>query len=191
MLAALMSVLGAVPAFANERVRDERPAVEMVDRSGVQASDRAIDQVRPIERDAYRCVDLVTDRLRRLGATGVVRETFESSIALARDAMQVLGDGDAAEDVIDGNGDDLGGLIGKEKDAARTLVIQRFPEHRDLFARKKDIGRADATLIGQYCLLPLEAVHHSVEGLGELDQLIAGFQSAGFEYKAKNGFERQ
>lgn len=39
------------------------------------------------------------------------------------------------------------GLIGKDKDAARTLVIEKFPEKRELFKRKKDIGRADAVLI--------------------------------------------
>ena len=40
------------------------------------------------------------------------------------------------------------GLIGKDKDASRTLVIERFPTDSDLFKRKKDIGRADAVLIG-------------------------------------------
>jgi len=42
------------------------------------------------------------------------------------------------------------GLVGKEKDAARGLVIARWPEHSDLFKRKKDIGRADAALIAEY-----------------------------------------
>lgn len=41
------------------------------------------------------------------------------------------------------------GLIGKDKDAARTLVVEKYPEHRELFKRKKDIGRADAVLIAQ------------------------------------------
>ena len=40
------------------------------------------------------------------------------------------------------------GLIGKDKDAARTLVIEKYPEYADQFSRKKDIGRADAVLIG-------------------------------------------
>ena len=39
-------------------------------------------------------------------------------------------------------------LIGKDKDASRTLVIERYPSHSELFKRKKDIGRADAVLIG-------------------------------------------
>ena len=40
------------------------------------------------------------------------------------------------------------GLIGKDKDAARTLVIEKYPSMADTFKRKKDIGRADAVLIG-------------------------------------------
>jgi len=42
------------------------------------------------------------------------------------------------------------GLSGKEKDAARTLVIQSNPEVADLMTRKKDIGRADAVCIALY-----------------------------------------
>jgi crossover junction endodeoxyribonuclease RuvC len=40
------------------------------------------------------------------------------------------------------------GLIGKDKDASRTLVIEKYPDYADQFSRKKDIGRADAVLIG-------------------------------------------
>lgn len=39
------------------------------------------------------------------------------------------------------------GLIGKDKDAARTLAIQRFPMAADDLKRKKDCGRADALLM--------------------------------------------
>lgn len=42
------------------------------------------------------------------------------------------------------------GLIGKEKDNARTLAQQIFPDAP--LGRKKDIGRADAILIGLYGL---------------------------------------
>lgn len=42
------------------------------------------------------------------------------------------------------------GLIKKEKDAARNLVIQQFPDSVSYFQRKKDIGRADATCIALY-----------------------------------------
>jgi crossover junction endodeoxyribonuclease RuvC len=42
------------------------------------------------------------------------------------------------------------GLIGKEKDCARTLAIQRFPQAASSLARKKDIGRADALLIASW-----------------------------------------
>ena len=41
-------------------------------------------------------------------------------------------------------------LINKEKDAARGLILSMYPERSDLFSRKKDCGRADATLIGLY-----------------------------------------
>lgn len=41
-------------------------------------------------------------------------------------------------------------LIGKEKDAARQLAIQRFPEAAHMLTRKKDNGRADALLIALY-----------------------------------------
>ena len=36
------------------------------------------------------------------------------------------------------------GLIGVPKDAARTLMVQRFPDVADRLRRKKDVGRADA-----------------------------------------------
>lgn len=38
-------------------------------------------------------------------------------------------------------------LTGCDKDAARTLAIQRFPAAAGSLARKKDVGRADALLI--------------------------------------------
>jgi crossover junction endodeoxyribonuclease RuvC len=40
------------------------------------------------------------------------------------------------------------GLIGKDKDAARLLAIETWPEHAKTFERRKDVGRADAALIG-------------------------------------------
>jgi len=40
------------------------------------------------------------------------------------------------------------GLIGADKDYARTKVLEMYP-HADV-ARKKDIGRADAILIARY-----------------------------------------
>ncbi|MCL5778024.1 monovalent cation:proton antiporter-2 (CPA2) family protein [Limibaculum sp. FT325] len=40
-------------------------------------------------------------RLAKLGATGVVRENFESAVALARTALGVLGDGAMADEVIE------------------------------------------------------------------------------------------
>lgn len=40
------------------------------------------------------------------------------------------------------------GLIGAEKDYARTLALQKYPDAS--LARKKDIGRADAILIARY-----------------------------------------
>jgi len=44
------------------------------------------------------------------------------------------------------------GLIGHEKDAARTLAITRFPEVADKLKRKKDCGRADAILMAAFPL---------------------------------------
>jgi crossover junction endodeoxyribonuclease RuvC len=46
----------------------------------------------------------------------------------------------------------LYGLIGSDKDYARTLAINNFPQYADMIARKKDIGRADALWIAQYGL---------------------------------------
>ncbi|MEL6768121.1 MAG: monovalent cation:proton antiporter-2 (CPA2) family protein [Pseudomonadota bacterium] len=40
------------------------------------------------------------NRLERLGATGVVREMLESAVLLAREALEELGDGSAADDTI-------------------------------------------------------------------------------------------
>ena len=42
------------------------------------------------------------------------------------------------------------GLIRTDKDRARLLAIRLFPEIKDQLTRKKDIGRADAMLIGYY-----------------------------------------
>ena len=42
------------------------------------------------------------------------------------------------------------GLIGKPKDAARTLAIQLHPEIADKLTRKKDTGRADAVCIARF-----------------------------------------
>jgi len=49
-------------------------------------------------------------------------------------------------------------LIGKEKDVARTVAIQRFPAAADQLKRKKDIGRADALLIAQWAFITEQAV---------------------------------
>lgn len=42
------------------------------------------------------------------------------------------------------------GLKGKGKDAARARCAQLYPKQASLFARKKDDGRADATMIATY-----------------------------------------
>ena len=42
------------------------------------------------------------------------------------------------------------GLLGRDKDAARTLAIQLHPEVADQLARKKDTGRADAVGIARF-----------------------------------------
>jgi hypothetical protein len=42
------------------------------------------------------------------------------------------------------------GLTGKEKDVARTMAIQKFPHMAGALARKKDVGRADAALLGHW-----------------------------------------
>lgn len=42
------------------------------------------------------------------------------------------------------------GLIGKDKDASRTLALQRHPEVADRLTRKKDGGRADAICLAAF-----------------------------------------
>lgn len=42
------------------------------------------------------------------------------------------------------------GLIGKDKDAARSLAIQMHPEAAGELTRKKNIGRADAVCIARF-----------------------------------------
>ena len=42
------------------------------------------------------------------------------------------------------------GLLGRDKDAARTLAIQLHPEVADQLTRKKDTGRADAVGIARF-----------------------------------------
>ena len=42
------------------------------------------------------------------------------------------------------------GLLGKDKDAARSLAIQMHPEVADRLTRKRDCGRADAVCIARF-----------------------------------------
>lgn len=42
------------------------------------------------------------------------------------------------------------GLVGKDKDAARSVAIQLHPEVAGQLTRKKDIGRADAICIARF-----------------------------------------
>ena len=42
------------------------------------------------------------------------------------------------------------GIVGKDKDAARSLAIQLHPEVAEMLKRKKDVGRADAALIARF-----------------------------------------
>lgn len=46
------------------------------------------------------------------------------------------------------------GLTGQDKDAARLMAIEMFPNSAEALTRKKDIGRADAIMIAAY------GVHH-------------------------------
>lgn len=50
------------------------------------------------------------------------------------------------------------GLVKKPKEAALGLVIETWPDRRDLFARKKDVGRADAALIALYGKVEVEVI---------------------------------
>ncbi|MEL6984609.1 MAG: hypothetical protein AAFO29_19430 [Actinomycetota bacterium] len=40
--------------------------------------------------------------------------------------------------------------LGKDKEKARRLAIERWPDHAQAFARKKDAGRAEAALIAEH-----------------------------------------
>lgn len=51
------------------------------------------------------------------------------------------------------------GLIGQDKDVARTVAIQRLPVAAPSLTRKKDIGRADAALIASWA--------HTTEQVGQ------------------------
>jgi crossover junction endodeoxyribonuclease RuvC len=42
------------------------------------------------------------------------------------------------------------GLLKKEKDMARGMVISMYPKQADLFKHKKDVDRAEAVLIAKY-----------------------------------------
>ena len=42
------------------------------------------------------------------------------------------------------------GLLKKEKDASRGLVLAKYPDKAHLFKRKKDVDRSDAVLIALY-----------------------------------------
>ncbi len=44
------------------------------------------------------------------------------------------------------------GLIDADKERSRGLAIQLYPQHADLFKRKKDHNRAEAVLIARYIL---------------------------------------
>jgi len=52
-------------------------------------------------------------------------------------------------------------LTGMDKDAARTYVIERFPELAEQLKRKKDVGRADALLIGLWAEITEQVARRS------------------------------
>jgi crossover junction endodeoxyribonuclease RuvC len=53
-------------------------------------------------------------------------------------------------------------LTGKDKDAARLLAIELWPADAQLFARKKDVGRADAALIALHTARLIRANHGGI-----------------------------
>jgi len=53
------------------------------------------------------------------------------------------------------------GLIHADKDASRTLAMQRYPVAAPWLTRKKDNGRSDAILIARYAW---ENEHHATQG---------------------------
>jgi len=44
------------------------------------------------------------------------------------------------------------GLIGSDKDVARTKAVELYPNTSNLLSRKKDVGRADALLIASWAI---------------------------------------
>ena len=52
-------------------------------------------------------------------------------------------------------------LTGMDKDAARTYVIERYPELAEQLKRKKDVGRADALLIGLWAEITEQVARRS------------------------------
>lgn len=74
--------------------------------------------------------------------------TFGVTVGVVRGVVGTLGI--KAYHVLPGTWKRSQGLTGRDKDASRTLAIERYPEVRHELCRKKDVGRADAILIGAY-----------------------------------------
>ena len=116
------------------------------------------------EVNAYLLSDLIVDAM-SLSDRGLMMARVEQVAAMPGQGVSSMFSFGFSAGVISGVLGSLGvnkqmvrpaawkrsyGLTGRDKDAARTLAIERYPEAAPLLARKKDVGRADALLIAGY-----------------------------------------
>jgi hypothetical protein len=80
------------------------------------------------------------------GGTSMFR--FGEGYGIVKGTLSALGIGYST--VIPPKWKKWAGLIGADKDASRTLCMQKFPGATPWLTRKKDNGRADAILIARY-----------------------------------------
>ena len=102
-----------------------------------------------IEAMAALAPELVTAVVEQVGAMprqGVASVfSFGDSFGVIRGVLGALGI--PVRRVTPNKWKKAAGLVGQDKDRARTLAIEKWPKQAARFERKKDVGRADAALI--------------------------------------------
>lgn len=139
---------GAIAFFLNDVVVDvfDMPVMARTHGSGLEVNTSELAEIlrsRPYESTAL--LEAVS-AMPKQGGTGIFH--FGESFGAVKGVLGALGI--PYKLVTPQRWKKHYGLIGKEKDVARTLAITRHPEVADKLKRKKDGGRADAILIAAF-----------------------------------------
>lgn len=141
---------GAIAAYDGQRITgiEDMPTMSRLHGKGMQV-------------DPYELASLILELCAGRNATAVIEavsampgQGVSSMFRFGESVGVVLGVLGALQMpvrwVTPGRWKKAAGIVGKDKDAARSLAIQLHPEVADMLTRKKDCGRADAALIARF-----------------------------------------